>query len=388
MYRNNVHLLSIFNFLIGFTFFAPLAIIYFAKVAGSYTLGTSVFGVILLSAALSEVPTGILSDRVGRKYTMVYGSVARVIAFVFYALAHSYWFLVIGAIMEGISRAFYSGNNEAFLYDTLADEGRESEYREHLGKTSSTEHTGLALSAIVGSLIAGISFTYIMWLAVLSQVLMLLVSFKFTEPKSRKKEGTNIYSHLKEALALFITNKKLRLLALASILSNSLSELGYQFRGAFFITVWPVWALGFANIMSNLFTSAGLHSSGKLLSKVKAETAMLLRSLLDKLISMISLVFPTVFSPVLMSGTSFLYGVGLVADNELKQREYKDNQRATMGSLISLGRSIGAAVMTLVLGKTADTFGPRLALLIIVLLSFSETFIFGLIYRNSRRVDG
>src|SRR3990167_426786 len=113
MYRKNVRFLSIFNFLIGFTFFAPLAIIYFAKVSGSYTLGTSIFGVIMLSAAVFEVPTGVVSDKVGRKYTIILGSWARVAAFIFYAIGQSYLFLVIGAILEGLSRSFYSGNNDA-----------------------------------------------------------------------------------------------------------------------------------------------------------------------------------------------------------------------------------------------------------------------------------
>ncbi|PIQ73422.1 hypothetical protein COV58_02635 [Candidatus Roizmanbacteria bacterium CG11_big_fil_rev_8_21_14_0_20_36_8] len=385
MYRKNVRLLSIFNFLIGFTFFAPLAIIYFAKVSGSYTLGTSIFGVIMLSDAFFEVPTSILSDRVGRRYTIILGSCARVVAFIFYAIGLSYWFLVIGAILEGVSRAFYSGNNEAFLYDTLADDGKEGEYKEHLGKTSSHEFNGLTLSAVIGGLIASISFTYVMWLAVLSQVIMLIVSFQFIEPRLRHKENTNIYAHLHEALTLFMTNKKLRLLSLASILANSLDELAYQFRGAFYNTIWPIWAIGFANIVSNVGASAGLYFSGKILNKMKSETAKLLQSLFDKFINIISLVFPTILSPILMSSTSFLYGVGVVAENELRQREYANNQRATMNSLISLGRSIGAALMTVILGRAADIFGPRRALLMMVFLAFSVTYIYWIIYKNANR---
>lgn len=183
----------------------------------------------MLSAAIFEVPTGILSDKVGRRYTIILGSWARVAAFIFYAIGLSYGFLVVGAILEGLSRAFYSGNNEALLYDTLADDGKEEDYKEHLGKTSSTEFTGLTLSAVIGSFIANISFMYVMWLAVLSQVMMLIVSFQFIEPRSRHKENTNIYAHLREALTLFLTNKKLRLLSLATMLDNSLSELAYQF---------------------------------------------------------------------------------------------------------------------------------------------------------------
>lgn len=384
MYLRNVRLLSIFNFLIGFTFFAPLAIIYFAKVSGSYTLGTSIFGVIMLSAAVFEVPTGILSDRVGRKQTIVLGSWARVAAFVFYAIGASYWFLVVGAILEGLSRAFYSGNNEAFLYDTLSDDGKEKEFQEHLGKTTASEHTALALSAIIGSVIANISFAYVMWLAVISQIALLVVSYRFYEPKSHRRDGTNIYAHLREALQLFRQNKKLRLLALASILGNSFSELGYQFRGAFYQTIWPIWALGFANIISNITASIGLYFSGNILRRVSAEVAILLRSLSDKIINIICLVFPTVLSPIIMSCTSFLYGVGIVAEGELRQREFTSHQRATMNSLISLGRSIGAAVMSVVLGRAADLYGPRLALLGIILLALSVPYIYWLIYKYAR----
>lgn len=385
MYRKNVRFLSIFNFLIGFTFFAPLAIIYFAKVAGSYTLGTSIFGVILVSSAIFEVPTGIWSDRVGRRQTIIYGSLIRVAAFIFYALGFSYWFLVIGGILEGLSRAFYSGNNEAFLYDTLADDGKEAEYKEYLGKTSSTEHTGLALSAIIGSLIASISFTYVMWLAVVSQVILLVVSFKFIEPRSRRKQGTNVYEHLQEALNLFLVNKKLRLLSLATILHNSLSELSYQFRGAFYITIWPIWALGIANVASNVFTSVGFFFSGRILGKVRAERAMFLRSVINKIIDLGSLIFPTILSPIFMSGTSFLYGVGLVAETHLQQKEYTSHQRATMNSLISLGRSVGAAIMAVILGRTADILGPRLALIIMTLLATSATYTYWIIYRNAKK---
>ena len=95
MFNKNIKLLSVFNFLIGFSLFAPLAIIYFSKVSGSYTLGTSVFGIIMLSSAIFEVPTGIWSDKVGRKYTIVLGSWARVLAFMFYAIGFSYWWLML-----------------------------------------------------------------------------------------------------------------------------------------------------------------------------------------------------------------------------------------------------------------------------------------------------
>src|SRR3989338_1720202 len=183
MYLKNVKLLKIFNFLIGFSLFAPLAIIYFSKVSGSFTLGTSVFGIIMLASAVFEVPTGIWSDKVGRKYTVVLGSWARVAAFIFYAIGLSYLWLVVGAILEGLSRALYSGNNDAFLYDTLADEQKQDSYDEFQGKVSSTEQFSMGISAVLSGLIAIFSYQYLLWFSVLIQISLLTVSYFLIEPR-------------------------------------------------------------------------------------------------------------------------------------------------------------------------------------------------------------
>ncbi len=114
----NLRILRQFNFLFGFSLFSPLAVIYYAQVSGSYTLGTSIFGLITLSTAVFEVPTGVLSDRIGRKQIIIFGSITRVIAYMAYALGFSYLWLVIGALFEGLAHALFSGNNDAFLYDT------------------------------------------------------------------------------------------------------------------------------------------------------------------------------------------------------------------------------------------------------------------------------
>lgn len=386
MLRKNIRLFSIFNFLIGFSLFAPLAIIYFSKVSGSFTLGTSVFGIIMLSSAIFEVPTGILSDKVGRRYTTVLGSWARVLAFVFYAIGLSYWWLVIGAVFEGLSRAFYSGNGDAFLYDTLAEEHKEGEYDTYKGKTSSTEQVAMGISAILSGLIAFFSFNYLLWFSVFIQVLLLAVSYMLIEPKFRRKLNTNVFAHTKEAISLFISNKKLRLLSLASILSYSISELKWEFNSAFIATVWPVWAIGISKTLPSFGAALSFYFSGKLIRKFKAVTILLFDSVYGKVISFISLLFPTVFSPILMSTPSFLFGVSYVAENTLMQHEFSDHQRATMSSLNSLGGSIGFALMSLVLGGLADALGPTKALVILTIISLPVVYLYWKLFKNDREI--
>ena len=382
MYRQNVKLLSIFNFLIGFSLFAPLAIIYFSKVSGSFTLGASVFGITMLASAIFEVPTGIWSDKVGRKRTIVFGSWARVIAFILYAIGLSYWWLVAGAIFEGLSRSFYSGNNDAFLYDTLADHNLESEFHEYQGKVSSTEQLAMGLAALIGGIIANFSFTYLMWFSVISQLIMLYVSYLFIDPISRTHKDTNIYSHMTEAVKLFIHNKKLRLLSLASMLSYSISEVKWEFTSAFVAGVWPLWAIGISRMLPNFGASLSFYFSGKLIRKFKAETILLFGNTIGKVTSFIAYGIPTIFSPIILAIPSITYGAESVAETTLMQQEFSDHQRATMSSLNSLGGSLGFAIMSIILGGLADKLGPAHALIILTVMALPVIYLYYLIFRR------
>ena len=321
---------------------------------------------------------------VGRKYTIVLGSWARVFAFLFYAIGLSYWFLVLGAIFEGLSRAFYSGNNDAFLYDTLADENLESEFHEYQGKVSSTEQLAMGISAIIGGIIANFSFSYVMWISILPQIGMLFVSYKFINPKLRKVFDTNIYTHIREAFTLFIKNKKLRLLSLASIINYSISELKWGFTSAFIATVWPVWAIGIAKTLSSFGASVSFFFSGKLIKKFKEINILLFDSIYGKAISLIALGFPSVFSPLLMATPSVLFGVSTVAETTLMQREFTNHQRATMSSLNSFGGSLGYAGMSLVLGGLADAMGPAKALFILTLIGLPVIYLYWIIFKSDQ----
>ena len=386
MYRTNIKLMSAFNFLIGFNLFWPIAIIYFSRISGSFTLGASILGIIMLSSTVFELPTGILSDFVGRKYTIVLGTWARVFAFVFYATGFSYWFLVIGAILEGLSRAFYSGNNDAFLYDTLADENMESEFHEFQGKVNSTEQLAMGISAILGGVIASFSFPLALWLSVIPQIGMLYISYRFINPRLKKAVNTNVFSHIKEATMLFIKNKKLRLLSLASIISFSISELKWGFTSAFIATVWPVWAIGIPQTISSFGASLSFFFSGKLIKKFKEINILLFDNIYGKVISLVALGFPSIISPILMSSTSLLFGVGHVATNTLMQKEFASNQRATMASLNSFAGSLGYAGMSLVLGGLADRMGPSRALFILTLISLPVIYIYWIIFKDDRKL--
>jgi MFS family permease len=360
---HNVQLLSWFNFFLDLRFYSPIAIIYFSAVTGSFALGMSIFSVVMLSSAIFEVPTGVFSDLIGRKQTLVWGAVASLVSVLLYALAPTYLFLLAGAVIEGIARAFYSGNNESLLMDTLAETKDEEAYAENLGKTSAMFQWALAVSAIVGGLLAELSLPLVMWISVVPAIFGVLIALQIREPRIHKEATTNMFAHLKEAIRLFRKNDRLRTLSLADAISYAQGEAGYQFRAAFIQTLWPLWAIGLAKTLSNIGAAISFHFAGRIVRKHNALPVLLVGKLYSLGSNIVSTVIPTPVSPIILSSSSLFFGTGIVASSDLLQREYSAAQRATMTSLTSLLSSVAFAIVALGVGLAADGIGPARALL-------------------------
>jgi len=373
--HKNIKILTWFNFLTDFRLYAPIAIIYFANVTGSYALGTSIFSIVAISSALFEVPTGIFSDYIGRKNTVILGSIASVICVVLYAIGGSYWMLFFGALIEGLSRSFYSGNNEALLHDTLSDIGRRHEYHAYYGKTTSMFQIAGAGSALIGGFVATWSFTLLMWLSVIPQIVGLFLSFGIIEPQKRER-SSNIYAHLSESIKYFFKNKKLRILSLSSILGYSSGEASYQFQAAFFNTLWPLWAIGLARTISSIAAAISFYTAGRVINKFKEIPLLIFGNLFGRLLNLTALMFVSIISPILMSLTSLLFGTITAARENLFQKEFTQGQRATMASLNSLMTSIFFAIFSFGIGLFADRVGGAKALIIINIIQFIPIFLY------------
>jgi MFS family permease len=72
----NLRLLTYFNFFLDFRPYTVVAILYFQQITGSFALGMLIPSIVMISSAAFEIPTGVLSDKIGRKKTMMLGSIA------------------------------------------------------------------------------------------------------------------------------------------------------------------------------------------------------------------------------------------------------------------------------------------------------------------------
>lgn len=383
----NVRRLSWFNFLSDFRPYVPIAILYFTQVSGSFALGMSVFSVIMLSGALFEVPTGVFSDRIGRRRTVIAGAISSVVAILCFAFAATagYGLLVIGAIFEGLARAFFSGNNHALLYDTLAQSGKVDEYPAYSGRASSMFEAALAISAVIGSLAALISLNAVVWISVIPRLIALIVSWGFVEPSVHSAAHSgNVFAHLRTAAVHIWANPTLRLLTAGTALTHAVGESAYQFRAAFIQTLWPTWAIGIMYMLTNVTAAISFYFSGALIGRFGEFRLLMTGISLSGVINIGSLVFAGVLSPLIMSSNSIFFGVNTVAVNSLMQREFTDQQRATMGSLTALTTSFVFALFAPILGALADRIGVIGALVIAEAIAMLSLGVYWRLFRGVR----
>lgn len=373
--ERNIKLLGLFNFFLDLKFHSAVLIIYFARVTGSYTLATSLFSVVMISAALFEVPTGIFSDKIGRKKTVTLGAITATFSAILYAAGHSYWPLFAGAIFEGLSRSWYSGNNDALLYDSVSSLGKKEHFAHHLGRTSSMFQLALMTGAVVGSILAQWSFPLIMWLSVIPQAICLIISLQLKNPDIMKKGAANIYAHVKISAFHLWKNKRLQLLSLMDILNFGVGEASFQFGSAFIGTLWPIWAIGFSKMINYGGAFVSYWFSGKFIRKIGEYNILIFSNLTTRIINFIAYGFPTVISPILMGSTAIWYGAREVSINSLIQKEYTQQQRATLASISSLVGNIFYGAFAPIIGLVADAYGPAKALLMVQFCMLSVLYI-------------
>lgn len=379
--HKNVTLFRWIYFFANLRFYIPIAVLYFSHVAHSFTLGMSVFSVIFIVSAFLEVPTGIFSDFLGRRGTTILSILLVALALGCYAAATSVVWLFVGGVIEGAARALASGNNYALLHGTLSQSNEIGRYPEWLGKVQSMEHLASAIASIVGGVIAFTwSYQATYWLSLVSESIAIALSLQLIN--IRLPETGQVKSHLGIALHHFFTNPKLRLLSLSYMLNRGVGDSSFEFKTAYYATLWPVWAIGIARTIASLCASYSFYISGQVIKKFSALKTIIIENIYTHVINLLALFFPSILSPAIMSSTSLFFGVGLVAENTLLQQQFTDEQRATMASLNEFGASLLYAGAAFGLGLLADLYSPVKALIFVEVGQFAILFLYARLYSN------
>ncbi|MFH9298535.1 MFS transporter [Streptomyces sp. NPDC017520] len=115
-----------------------------AAIAGFYAVHS-------LTAAAMELPTGGLSDVIGRRPVLAIAGLLNLAAFTLVGLGAAGWAIALGMGLMGLARALSSGPAEAWYVDTVhAHAGPDADLRTGLARGGSATSAALALGTLLG----------------------------------------------------------------------------------------------------------------------------------------------------------------------------------------------------------------------------------------------
>ena len=181
----NVALYPWFKFAQSLLFWQAVWFLYFQRELGPAE-AIALYAVYDVSVTLLEVPSGALSDRLGRRKTLIAAALAGLAGSVLIALGDSLAAFALGQCLLGAGSAFASGTDSALLYESLADCDRADEIEAQETRALRYALSGFALSALTGGALALASYPATFWAAGLAMALAAGIAWRFTEPPRRR----------------------------------------------------------------------------------------------------------------------------------------------------------------------------------------------------------
>ncbi len=386
--NRNIRLMYIYNLLLKMQFSLPIEAIYFAAVAGDFTLGMSVFAISYMTGSILSLPMGILSDIFGRKKITILCTFSRVMTAILFAIAPSYIYLVCGALFYGVYRALVSANNDALLYESAIRAGRKEDAHQILSGYRSMSAAGLSVGALLCGLFVLISLKAVMIANVVPMSIALFITFFLTEPNAHQSMAhrfENPFRYIKEAALYLKTHKGVGLYMVADASYYGLSESAFASNGNFFKTIIPEWSLGILRFCGHLTNSVTSYFSGKVGKLIGVEKTIGYFAMLDNVLNIISLLCANLLSPILKTAGSGVYGIYSPASCVYLQQNVPDKERVTLLSVASLLNCAVFSMGTLMIGYIADKSSPAMAMLVGYSLSLCSNGLYFLSFRVLNR---
>ena len=373
--RRNILLFKLYYLFASMWPLSVLAIVLFQKITGSYAFALGVFAISTVAQSIAEVPTGIISDKLGRRKTMIMSAVFELLASLLFSLSGTLLcksLLIIGGIVWGIAEAFASGTDDAFMYETMEELRKSDKYDIIYARSKTFGQIGLGVGALIAAAITYFySLVTLAWGAVIIDVIPIFICLRFVEPKIHNGEDCTSLKHFVIAMKAFLQNKKLRMLSTIQMLSHGISLAGHRFEGAYFNMLIPTWAVNVARIIKQTCGAISFYVA-PYFRKFGFYQILVASTIGMTLIKSAAVILNNFATPFIQSCVNIFYGTASTADSALLQKELSPKQRATMGSIVSLFGGILAAVIYVLVGVVANMTSVWLA---VVLLISSNLFI-------------
>lgn len=357
---------TLFRYVLA-TSFRPyyiVLVLYFAHVLNSYALAGSLLAILPISQAFFEVPTGVISDKIGRVFSIKLSVALEIVALLLYTLIPQYWALALGSVILGCTFALTSGNNDALIYDSARNAGKHSSFHSYYSKINIALEVSGFVAAILAGFLAAKSFQLVMWASIIPQVIGYVLALRLIEPERVTTVSENVFAHLKDILRVYKTNVRLRALSIASIIGGGVGGAKWNMQPAYYSQYVPISFVGVFVSCNYLWSTIGFYTSDWFMKRFKPINILLTSEVYSRAMNFLALGLSTIAAPITMALSAITYGPQDVAMQHLLHEDFTDAQRATMASLNSLLTSIVYGLFLIITGFVADKYGLSAAFIL------------------------
>lgn len=338
-----------------------------------------------LSRTLGSLPSGMLSDRIGRKPTIIMGLVVILIGSISLIVVLNPLQLVPAAMLIGFGVSAVFPIGFAYVSDFMASESK--------GEAIGVYATFMGMGFSVGPVVAGfISENWGYTSAYTTSSLLLLMSLVIawkTLKKRRKSESLNISLNLCDLLKNLISVTKKRETMVASI--------AMFFYAVCFSTIFGFFPLYAEKIGLSLTLIGSIITARILFSTIVRSPVGVLTKRINKVILMIlALVSPSIILFVIplfdsyyplfaiLSLEGICLGTFLESSNTLIAESSEEHERGAAMGLFNTSESLGATWGPLILGMIGGLWGLNVIFRIASILLIVGALCLGI----SRRLAG
>ena len=178
---SNISLYRWSRFLRSLIFWQAVWFLYFQDIL-SGAQAILLYVVLDVAVTVLEVPSGYMSDRLGRRKTLIASAAVTLIGVSLLGFGSSFAVFIAAQILIGAGGAFSSGTDEAMLYESLAAVDREDEIEAQEVIAWRFSFIGLALSAVTGGALALLDPRLPFIATGVAMAGLLWVTWRFVEP--------------------------------------------------------------------------------------------------------------------------------------------------------------------------------------------------------------
>lgn len=378
MIERNITIFKLYYFFWRFKPLATLMIVYFAQVMHSYSSAMAVYAIFNISYALAKIPSGLISDKMGRRPVIISSNILLFIAFLFLAASGQLeitWTLYIFAFLWGCSEALSAGTIEAIMFETSQSLGQSDEFNLFYSKSMYYSQLGCAFGAFSAMAITYfLPLQFVAWLSVFPPFMQLVVSYFFVEPRIQKKHIRISVSDINLALTQFKSNKKLLFYTLSDIYFSTLGDVSHRLESAYFKIFASDWIINLVRVFKHIFGMLGFAFVAyiKRFSNIRIYFGSIICNLF---VRTIALVFNNILTPFIHMFINFFYATASTAQTDILQHEFLPEYRATTQAIIQFIKGLYMACVMYLLGIFADMYGIYAAMISLVLLRVIGLFV-------------